>query len=102
MAIKRLHLTERLHLDHPAEEKGFAVSGYWPFYEEKALSFIGCFLFLHERQSAPARYAGEIVGVVEQTEGKYGGRFIFLVKDEPRLIGITTSTDGWNRWMKTE
>jgi len=103
MPFTRLHLIERLGLDEPWDgEPGYTKTGYWAFTKELAESFVGCFLFLHEGQLAPARYAGEIVDVFLQTEGKYAGRVVFKVKDEPRLIGVITSMDGWDRWWKAD
>jgi hypothetical protein len=103
MTLNRLHLIERMGLEKPwPNEPGYTASGFWAFTEEQAKSFVGCFLFLHEGQSEPVRYAGEIVGVIEETEGKYAGRYIFKVKDDPRLNGLMPSHNGWQRWWKAE
>ncbi|MCF8131357.1 MAG: hypothetical protein K9N10_22840 [Deltaproteobacteria bacterium] len=102
--MRRLHLIERMGLQQPWEpgDSEYTRTGYWAFSEEQADEFIGCFLFLHKGQAEPAHYAGEVVGVHQQPDGKYAGRFVFKVRNEPRLLGLSTSRDGWAMWWKAE
>lgn len=104
MAHSRLHLIERMGLQAPWTEgdEQFSRSGYWAFTEKQARDFVGGYLFLHKTQASLAHYAGEIVGVIKQPSGKYAGRYVFKVRNEPSLIGTCTSRDGWAMWWKAE
>ncbi|NLX25051.1 MAG: hypothetical protein GXY61_03690 [Lentisphaerae bacterium] len=100
---KRLHSIENMDLWGPWESGDvmFTKTGYWSFTPEQANSYIGCWLFLHRHQTAPAHFAGKIVDFRVHDSGRYEGRIVFNVEREEGLEGLITTSDNWNRWWKS-
>lgn len=94
-----LHLIEKMDLFQPLE-KGQIASGYWDLSEQEAAAWVGHRIYFHRTQAEPSYKGGRIIGYERATEGEYSGRIVFKVQVDETCVGVTTSTLGWQRWIK--
>lgn len=101
MAIKSIHLIERMNLMKPVDkDRKIYESGFWTLSEDTAQDLIGAKLYLHDAQVAPAFFGGTILSWKKMTDGDYKGRTLFTFKAESECKGFKTDPTGWAQEMK--
>jgi hypothetical protein len=99
--VPSIHLVERLgNLERVDDALNEWESGYWSVGEEVAGRLVGGRIYLHEHQSDPSHFGGEILSFRIHAAGPYAGRVVFRFRPAPAFKNVKASRGGWGNEKK--